>query len=112
MFWIEHSDYNIRPKSSTKARQIFLNCYNRTMVNKAESQPGAEKKGRFLRFYKNFNKISAAVLLTAGVVFESPILLGLAAIDLAQVGLVKWIENRRKAKRTNKMGSLAVAGAT
>ncbi len=81
------------------------------MAKNPEVQSGTERKGRFLRAWKNFNKVSAAVLAAAGVIFESPLLLGLAAIDLAQVGIAKWLENRKKNKKATKMGGFALAKA-
>lgn len=64
-----------------------------------EKQPGPEKKGRIFGFLKKFNKISAAVFLSAGVIFNSGTLLALGAIDVAQSYIFGKIEKSRKAKK-------------
>lgn len=67
-----------------------------------EAQSGGNKKGRFLELWKKFNTVSAAVLASAGVVLEQPLLLGLAAVDVAQSWAIgrfeKWRDKRKAGK--------------
>lgn len=81
-------------------------------MTQPEAKTGGERKGGLVGFLKKFNKISAAVFATAGVILESPALLGLAAIDVGQSYLLnryeKW-RDRRKAHKS--LGSLAVTSA-
>lgn len=75
-------------------------------------QSGGEKKGRLLTFYKNFNKVSAAAFVAAGVIFEAPVLFGFAAIDIAQSAIVSAIEKRRDRQKSSaaKVGEVALRG--
>ena len=73
---------------------------------KPEVQSG-EKKNRLVEFYKRFNKISFAVLATAGVVLKSEVLLGLAAIDLTQIYLVNRIQEWNKRRKAGKAAGRA-----
>ncbi len=77
-----------------------------------ESQPSQERKSRFLRVWKTFNKVSAAVLATAGIIFEQPVLLGLAAIDVIQNILINKYEKwRAKRQASKKIGGAALQTA-
>ena len=71
-----------------------------------------EKKGSLVSFLKKFNKVSAAVLLSAGVILESGPLLALGAIDVGQSYLLgryeKWRDKRKAAKGA---GKAAISGA-
>jgi hypothetical protein len=79
---------------------------------KGESRPSGERQGRLLRFYKKFNLVSGAVLLSAGVVLNSEILLALAALDFGQAAIVHGFEKwRAKAKSAKSTGRVAIAGA-
>ncbi|MBI2589204.1 hypothetical protein HYW35_03330 [Candidatus Saccharibacteria bacterium] len=81
------------------------------MSRSHELQPGMEKKGGFLNAWKRFNQVSAAVLAAAGIVFEQPILLGLAAIDILQSYVIGKIEKARERRQvTKQLGSKALLG--
>jgi len=73
---------------------------------------GEQRGGRITGFLKRFNKISAAVFISAGVVFESEILIGLGLLDVAQAWgwgkLERWNQSR---KASSKVGNTALAGA-
>lgn len=88
-----------------------MELYNLRMATE-KLAPTGEQGNRLLRFYKKFNKISAAVFASAGIIFDSGVLLGLAAFDVAQAWgvskLEKW-NQRRKADKT--LGGLAIKGA-
>jgi hypothetical protein len=72
----------------------------------------AERRGGLVGFLKRFNKISAAVFATAGIVLENPTLLGLAAIDVAQsYGLGRYEKWRDRRKAQKGLGKIAIAGA-
>ncbi len=80
------------------------------MSNNLETGKEA-KGGRITGFLKKFNKISAAVFLSAGVIFDSQILIGLGLLDIAQAWgwgkLEKWNQNRK----ATRLGKTALAGA-
>ena len=75
-------------------------------------QSGGKRKGKLLSFYKNFNKVSAAAFVAAGVIFEAPVFFGLAAIDIAQSAIVSGIEKRRNKQKSGpaKVGEVALRG--
>lgn len=81
------------------------------MSSKSAEAGKGERKG-FVGFLKKFNKISAAVFLSAGVVFESGPLLALGAVDVGQSYLLgryeKWRDKRKAAKN---LGRAALSGA-
>ncbi|HLG91030.1 MAG TPA: hypothetical protein VI336_02630 [Candidatus Saccharimonadales bacterium] len=82
------------------------------MARNTESGSGSERKGRLLRVYKKFNKISAAVLGAAGVILNSEILIGLALLDAGQAYLAGKLEKwRQRTKSAKPMGGLALQGA-
>lgn len=79
------------------------------MANAEMSGGGEDRKGRIFNFLKKFNKVSAAVLLGAGVVFNSEILLALGAIDVGQAWL--WGKAEKWRKQGKRLGGAALAGA-
>ncbi len=79
------------------------------MANAEMSGGGEGRKGRIFNFLKKFNKVSAAVLLSAGVVFNSEILLALGAIDVGQAWL--WGKAEKWRKQGKSLGGTALAGA-
>ena len=82
------------------------------MARSSESQPSAERKSGFLSTWKKFNTVSAAVLATAGVVFEQLVLLGLAAIDILQNYVIGRFEKWRVRRKAGKaLGGQALRGA-
>jgi hypothetical protein len=81
-------------------------------MTQPEAKPSTERKGRLVSFLKKFNKISAAIFATAGIILESTALLGLAVIDIGQSYLLNRYEKWRDRRKAHKnIGSLAVAGA-
>lgn len=77
-----------------------------------EKQNHQERKG-LLSFLKKFNKISAAVFLSAGVIFDSGALLALGMIDVAQSYAIGRFEKwRDKRKASKKMGGFALRQAS
>ena len=80
------------------------------MAKNFEAQSGGEN--RLIRFYKTWNKISAATLATAGVVLESLPLVALAGVDLLQNKVIKkgqewWHKQKASAKN---IGRTALGG--
>lgn len=85
------------------------------MASAEKSGTGEGRKGRVFNFLKKFNKISAAVLLGAGVVFDSALLIALGVIDAGQAYLwgkaEKWRQGKKQ-KAAKPAGRTAYAGAT
>ena len=80
------------------------------MAQVYESQPTPERKSGFLAAWKRFNNVSAAVLAAAGIVFEQPVLLGLAAIDVVQSIMIGKFEKwRQRRKATKQLGGKVLA---
>jgi hypothetical protein len=79
------------------------------MAKGFESQSG-KQEGRFARFYKNFNKISAAVFASAGIITGQEAFFLPAAFDVAQVyGVNRYQQWRRKSKAAKSLGKAAIA---
>jgi hypothetical protein len=79
------------------------------MANGFEAQSG-NGEGRFARFYKNFNKISAAVFVSAGIITGQEALFIPAAFDVAQIyGVNKFQEWNRKRKTSKSLGGFALS---
>jgi hypothetical protein len=80
------------------------------MSNQSAETGKGERRG-LVGFLKKFNKISAAVFLSAGVIFESGTLLALGAIDVGQSYLLgryeKWRDKRKAGKN---IGRVAMSG--
>lgn len=79
------------------------------MANAEQSGGGEGRKGRVFNFLKKFNKVSAAVLIGAGLVFESELLLALGAIDIGQAWL--WGKAEKWRKQGKRIGQTALSGA-
>jgi hypothetical protein len=83
--------------------------YNEYMAMNVEAQSG-RSEGKFARFYKNFNKISATVFATAGIVTGQEALFLPAAFDVAQIyGVNRFQEWRKKNKTSKGLGKLALS---
>jgi hypothetical protein len=75
-------------------------------------ETSASSKKGFLEFWKKFNKVSAIVLVSAGVVLENPALLGLAGVDVAQNFVINRVqEGRSKRKASKGLGKVALANS-
>jgi hypothetical protein len=78
------------------------------MAKSFESSASSNKG--FLEFWKRFNKVSAIVLASAGVVLENPALLGLAGVDIAQNFVINRVqEGRSKSKAKKGLGKVALS---
>jgi hypothetical protein len=78
------------------------------MANSFESSASSNKG--FLEFWKRFNKVSAIVLASAGVVLENLALLGLAGVDVAQNFVINRVqEGRSKRKASKGLGKAALS---
>jgi hypothetical protein len=78
------------------------------MANSFESSASSNKG--FLEFWKRFNKVSAIVLASAGVVLENLALLGLAGVDVAQNFVINRVqEGRSKRKASKELGKAALS---
>jgi hypothetical protein len=79
------------------------------MAKSFEAQSG-KNEGSFARFYKGFNKISAAFFAGAGLITGNELFLGLAGIDIAQIyGVNRIQEWNRKRKVSKNLGRAALS---
>jgi hypothetical protein len=79
------------------------------MAKSYEAQSGKDE-GRFTRFYKNFNKISAAVFASAGIITGQEAFFLPAAFDMAQIyGINRYQEWRKNKKAARNLGKTALA---
>jgi hypothetical protein len=79
------------------------------MAKGLEAQSGSGE-GRFVQFYKKFNKISAAVFASAGIITGQEALFIPAAFDVAQIyGVNKLQEWNKKRKSSKSLGGFALS---
>jgi hypothetical protein len=82
------------------------------MAKNFEAPAGEKGESRVVRAYKAWNKISAAALAAAGVIFESTTAFVLAGVDIAQNALINRAQEWWKKRKVSKtLGKTATAGA-
>jgi hypothetical protein len=79
------------------------------MAKSFEAQSG-KSEGRFARFYKNFNKISAVAFASAGIITGQEAFFLPAAFDIAQIYAVNRAQEwNRKRKASKSLGKTALS---